>query len=313
MVKTSLLLTTFVITMLAFYSRGPEAENPFVGEPADSMVISLGEGGYTYVLTSNRQVYRGAMPERSEFRDGYAVVSDQGFYSVIDSSGRTLFSVKDTPNHGVSLSYANEEMFCISYGFMMGFLNRKGELAVPVIYGGSGGALPVFSEGVCCVMDSSGSNYSFIDKNGNQAIDFTIKGSLGGAATIYFPEFHDGLCVAHVDYKFGYIDHQGHWAIPPMYDQAERFGEGLAAVRMKGRVIFIDTEGKQAISRSFGAIDEGCCGFIYGCFKNGEATVNIDTSQMEIDPLQLESERDYGKDRFAIIDKNGKIINLYPH
>jgi hypothetical protein len=45
--------------------------------------------------------------------------------------------------------------------------------------------------------------------------------------------------------------------------------------------MFINTKGERAISRSFGAIDEGCCGFDYGFFQNGKVRVNLDSTKSD--------------------------------
>lgn len=261
---------------------------------------------YVYVLPSGEQAFTEQFDYATEFEDGYAIICDSNeLCGLIDSTGTVII-----PYSYTELWFAGEGMYSYRVDEKLGFIDRKGNLRIPPIYGGVGGARPRFSEGVCAVIDSTNSYYLFIDKNGQKAIDITIEGTLGGAATYYFPEFHDGLCVAHDKYKFGYIDRAGKWAIPPQFDQAHRFGDGLAAVRKKGLVMFINTKGERAISRSFGAIDEGCCGFDYGFFQNGKARVNLDSTQSDIDIDANDSEYDFQKAIWGIIDRNGNILEV---
>lgn len=43
-------------------------------------------------------------------------------------------------------------------------------------------------------------------------------------------EFHDGLLRLLDHHKWGYVDHNFHWVIPPQFQGAEDFSEGLALV-----------------------------------------------------------------------------------
>jgi hypothetical protein len=51
--------------------------------------------------------------------------------------------------------------------------------------------------------------------------------------------------------KWGYIDHAGKWIVPPKYDGAQVFSEGLAAVYMENHWIYIDVNGRAAFSHTF--------------------------------------------------------------
>ena len=277
------------------------------GYPSKDLQPKLIDGEhYVYVLPSGEEAFTQQFDYASEFEDGYAIICDSNeLCGIIDSTGTIIL-----PYSHPDLWFAGEGMYSFRKDNLFGFIDRKGNVRIPAIYGGDGGARPRFSEGVCAVIDSTNSYYLFIDKNGRKVFDRIIEGTLGGAATFYFPEFHQGLCVAHDKYKFGYINHAGNWAIPPQFDQAHRFSEGLAAVRKKGMVMFINTKGERAIARSFGAIDEGCCGFDYGFFQNGKMRVNLDSTQSDIDVF--DEEYDFQKGKWGVIDKNGNVLEIEP-
>jgi WG containing repeat len=83
------------------------------------------------------------------------------------------------------------------------------------------------------------------------------------------------------DGKFGYIDKAGKIIIPPRFDYARDFSEGLATVKIGDKAGCIDLNGKIIIPPQFDSIGE---------FKNGLAEITLD---------RLEN----GK-----IDKTGKIV-----
>lgn len=93
--------------------------------------------------------------------------------------------------------------------------------------------------------------------------------------------------------KYGYIDKTGKVIIPPQFDQADEFSEGLAAVNQGGvlnnngvisggRWGYIDTTGKYVIPLQF---DEA------GNFSEGLAEVKVN-------------------DKYGFIDKTGKMVIL---
>ena len=70
----------------------------------------------------------------------------------------------------------------------------------------------------------------FIDKAGAVTAEFP-------AGTAFAEPLSDGLSLVSADRdqsgrKFGYVDRNGHWAIKPIWDDAQPFHEGLAYVGM---------------------------------------------------------------------------------
>jgi hypothetical protein len=83
--------------------------------------------------------------------------------------------------------------------------------------------------------------------------------------------------------KFGYIDRNGKIIIPAQFEEARKFSEGLATVKIGKKYGCIDTIGKLVIPARFD--------FVYE-FKNGLAEVSIDRSAK------------------AKIDKTGKLVTV---
>ncbi len=67
------------------------------------------------------------------------------------------------------------------------------------------------------------------------------------------PTFVDGLAPKADGGKFGYIDPEGHFIIPPTFMQAEPFREGFAIVRTsaRSRWTYITTTGAPAFKAKF--------------------------------------------------------------
>src|SRR5579862_743776 len=63
------------------------------------------------------------------------------------------------------------------------------------------------------------------------------------------------LHVVAVSGRYGFIDHSGKMVIPPQFDQATEFSEGLAAVQSGGKWGYIDSKGRLNIAPQFDLAD----------------------------------------------------------
>lgn len=63
--------------------------------------------------------------------------------------------------------------------------------------------------------------------------------------------YKDGLAVAAINNKIGFINPEGAFTTPALYNAAYTFNEGLAAVMKDGKWGFIDKNGKEKISFSY--------------------------------------------------------------
>jgi hypothetical protein len=80
---------------------------------------------------------------------------------------------------------------------------------------------------------------------------FSWKGTEFPAGTAFAEPLSDGLSLVSADRdqsgrKFGYVDRNGHWAIKPIWDDAQPFHEGLAYVGMwkDEKAAYIDHKGR---------------------------------------------------------------------
>jgi len=96
-------------------------------------------------------------------------------------------------------------------------------------------------------------------------------------------EFFDGLsCIdvndrpGHPNHKvmYGFVDREGIMRIPPIYEAAEDFRGGLAAVKLNGKWGFIDTKGETIIPLVYDLAHE---------FSDGLALVELNGKYGSID------------------------------
>lgn len=79
--------------------------------------------------------------------------------------------------------------------------------------------------------------------------------------------FSEGLAPVRVDERYGYIDSLGRTRIEPRFELADSFSEGLAAIKVAGRYGYIDGQGATAIDGAFEWA---------GPFRQGLAAVKVD-------------------------------------
>lgn len=105
-------------------------------------------------------------------------------------------------------------------------------------------------------------DYSSYDKLGYLA-DAKGKKVLKNVAWITKPMKGDSLvCYSDGEHRGFFHMRDGHVVVPPVYDHAWIFSEGLAGVEKEGRVMFINTQGDIAIQGDF-AYDEDCSGYVF--------------------------------------------------
>ncbi len=214
--------------------------------------------GYLY---ENDQTYtvEYKFDNATRFCDGYACVECAGVGIIVDTSLNPILKDTDeyyicgTPNHGlIQVQDRITEK--------KGFINMEGRLVIPCIYD----FVNTFSEGLCCV--AFGDNYLYstwgcINTNGEIVIPFIydsleglwgafkdgyIKAEKDGHETLLgingkpLPGFtweneevyriREGFVCFKKNEKYGFMNAKGEVVIPPIYDYATSFYEGIACV-----------------------------------------------------------------------------------
>lgn len=152
-----------------------------------------------------------------------------------------------------------------------GFIGEDGKFVINPIYKYANS----FSEGMACVVMENGKP-QFIDKNNK--ILFTVD------KAEYCFGFKEGLARVQIKGKYGFIDKTGKIIVNPIYEDAQDFKEGLAAVakkdEKKDEVLwgYIDKTGAVKINFQF-VKDKDKWFCEPGSFRDGLAFTSIDGKQ----------------------------------
>jgi len=180
-------------------------------------------------------------------------------------------SVTQTSNHG------SNRLYPIEVKKKWGFINNKGHIVVRPRYDHAS----IFNDGLLglvkigehssALVDSKGKTVLTVD--GYLASDFSegpalLESTNGELQThqyidevgnVVIPDqgwdyalgFDEGLALVSYKKKIGFIDKNGEYAIPPIYDDGSWFSEGLAAIRVGEEWGYIDKHGAIIITPRF--------------------------------------------------------------
>jgi hypothetical protein len=227
-------------------------------------------------------------------------------------------------------------LFPYRVGERAGYVNSFGQFVVPpsLVYAGD------FSEGLALV-SADGQRFGFINSLGQMSIApqfrFATPFSSGVSVAALPPAddttplqviyidrtganifgdrtfqlglpFSEGLAAVQDDSgKFGFIDRRGNLVIPPQFDFALSFAEGLAPVLVGDKVGYVDRTGRMVIEPQFDSAFD---------FSEGLAPVQVDgkvgyighNAEMVIAP-QFERAREFSGG-LAAVTKEGKEVYI---
>lgn len=132
-------------------------------------------------------------------------------YGFKDSTGKLVIEYKYSSAGKFSEGLAN-----VRLNKKSGFIDRNDKPVIPMIYDWTGS----FSEDLAAVKIDG--KWGYINKKGTLIIPATIDGDRAD-------EFKDGMAAIRSG-KWGYIDKKGKLVIPHIYERADEFRYGLAAV-----------------------------------------------------------------------------------
>src|SRR4029077_6422686 len=169
----------------------------------------------------------------------------------------------------------SEGLAAVQVGDKWGFIDKEGRQVIPPQFSGA----YYFREGVATIdvtnAQSGGEEWAIIDKAGDviarglDMVGFIAEGripaqpnqkwgylDLQGKTVIPFvyenaDSFHHGLAAVQIGDKFGYIGQDGHVAIPFQFDEAGPFASVLGPEKIGKETGFIDESGKFAFHLEF--------------------------------------------------------------
>jgi hypothetical protein len=186
------------------------------------------------------------------FSEGLAAIKDGDRGAFIDHTGKIIFEVP----LDVTLGF-HEGIAGVLYRGTLAYFDRTGKkISPPLGYGPKSNS---FSEGLVPVEIKGKTGY--MDRNGKIVIEPQFVGAedfreglapvrVHSEETTWCPRERSGSRKGFTN-KWGYIDKTGKLVIPPQYESAEPFSEGLAAINNCDEAFFIDKTGKKIVLGDF--------------------------------------------------------------
>ena len=156
-----------------------------------------------------------------------------GKWGYIDRTGRMVIAAQFDWANDLS-----EGLASVGVGELKGYIDNQGRYAIPLkphFFAGP------FKEGLAYVRDVKPDSpligdYYYINTRGDVVLPPDRRFSAC--------DFSEGFVESYyIDGKQGLIDKQGRWLVPPVYDHAGPFQDGLAYVDIDGKIGYVDTHG----------------------------------------------------------------------
>ncbi|HYX30966.1 MAG TPA: WG repeat-containing protein [Pyrinomonadaceae bacterium] len=266
------------------FSEGLAAVN--IGEkriPNIGLISDPGKWGY--IDKTGKLVIPMKFTHAESFSEGLAAISEGDRGAFIDHEAKTVFEVP----LDVTLGF-REGIAGVLYKGTLAYFDRTGkQISPPLDYGPSShsfseGLVPVGIKGKTGFMDRTGK--IVIAAQFEDAEDFReglAPVKVRSDETTWCPREASGSRKGFT-MKWGYIDKTGKVVIPPQFESAAPFSEGLAAINQCDEGFFIDKSGKKIMLGDFRYVSP---------FAAGLSRVDVMTK----DGL-----------RWGLIDKTGKVI-----
>jgi hypothetical protein len=207
--------------------------------------------------------------------EGLACVGTGDKSGYLDAGGKWVIDPR------FDSAYSFKEGFAVvRVGELYSHIGKDGQFLMPPQFGTAGN----FSEGLAVGLLRQTYTFSFFDTKGTELFRAPeniigtggFSNGLCYAALGQVKRFHDGeLYPIGGSHNYGYIDRAGNWSIPPQYDFASNFSEGLAWVRVDdNKHMYIRPDGSPLNGKLYDRA---------GKFRNGLALVSKDCSYSLID------------------------------
>jgi hypothetical protein len=232
---------------------------PMAGRNPDDRLLRVGSGRGKEGLvdTLGRVVAEPEFDETRSSSEGRSAVRKNLLWGLVDGTGLVVIEPTWDELSGFSEGLAvvatgikriMRGRLPVQEGGRRGYIDRDGRVVIPARFEEASR----FAGGVAWVRE--GGKWGLIDRNGEFLIRPRYESMTGPL------DFSEGVCPIHLagDWvsdenpaRFGYIDATGATVIPPMFERADRFSEGIASIVKGGKVGFIDRAGKAVIEPRF--------------------------------------------------------------
>lgn len=247
------------------------------------------KGKYGYKDEEGKWIVEPIFMKADEFERGTARVQLDGMWGFLKEDGSWL--VEPTLSNASPFS---DELARVQQGLFYGFINRKGEWFIePKLLK----ATDFEADPAVAFVEDLESKCAFVSNKGKMITDFNLDSMAIGSPAVFMS---DNRIWAMKDKKYGCLDAEGNWVVPPVYEYEKvfNFEDGRAFVKRSSEkhgfnYDLIDLDGN-AILTSI-----GLKAFNIG-FEDGVAVVKAPTGHDE------DNEARTGK--FGVIDRDGQWV-----
>lgn len=272
---------------------------PFSEEMAAVQSLD-GKWGYIHVALDGAKDIPCIWDAAGSFKDGYAVVSLDKQYGLIDTFGTVVIqpSFEDMRSYG-------EGMVPVKDNGKWGYVDAQDRLKLPFVYEDAG----PFVSGVAVVVQNGKAFY--IDTAGNK-----VTGEFDDAWT--FNENHTAK--VKVGDRYGLIDTKGNYLVRPEWDNVWNLQEGVATVQRSGKYGYVNQQGATAIEPMYSDVWSSSFGLIPVKLPSGQWGY---VDQQGNKAIQQEFSQAYNfsegvgrvgqNGKYALIDLNGNALTQYSY
>jgi hypothetical protein len=257
MTRALLFLTGVLATLTAFLPATQAADQPLeVSTPPQPVTLFpiLAHNRWGFIDRSGHAVvpakYESILPAESErMSAGRSKPEDLFMAASVEPETTAIVAVKSGGKWGFvdqagqllplrfdDVGPFSEGMATARQGTLWGFVSTLGLIAVPLQFD----AVRAFVGGVAIV--NRDFKYGVIDRDGRFVVKLRFE-MIRPADSV----FHDNRALVIAFGKKGYVARAGTIAVPPMFDDASPFSEGLAPVIRGGQTGYVDTTGRMVI------------------------------------------------------------------
>lgn len=266
------------------------------------------DGKWGFIDKVGKQVIGTKYEECADFNEGYASFKYQDKWGFIDINGQEMipaiyYNVESFSNGLARVSLMNPNS---NPRILNGFIDKSGKEIIPMQ---NIGTYTEIHDGLLGV--------GFADENmeGYHAGYFNMKGErVTSFEYNNISAFSEGLALVakgtqytykSFEGKWGFIDASGEIKIPLIYDDAQSFQEGLAAINSNGKWGFIDKKGYEVIPTQYefvSSFSEGLAAVIKPNEKAGREMGFIDKTGMVVINFKYEGLEHNFKDGVACVN-----------
>jgi len=244
-----------------------------LGGFVDHLFLVEVKGKWGYMNDEGKMAIPAIYDEGSNFNGGYANVKKGDAILLIDTKGNETAITNSVTN----VKEFSEGLAPVETKGKWGFINTKGELAVPADFLSVG----YFKNGLAWVKTAD-EKIGYIDQDGKWIIAPEFEAAkefdpVSGLARIKkagkwcyisesgeilnvnaesFGDFSEGLAYGKKGSLVGFFNKQGEWVIEPKFGAVRDFQNGYAAARYNGKWGAIDKTGKWVIEPIYDAVKD---------------------------------------------------------